>query len=67
MAGSNRFGFARSTGRHQNRGLAGDRRQDTLYVAWQDQRAFSPEALSSPANADIFVSQRDRWSLDIPY
>jgi hypothetical protein len=31
---------------------------DTLYVAWQDQRAFSPEALSSPANADIFVSQR---------
>ena len=30
---------------------------DTLYVAWQDQRAFSPEALSSPANADIFVSQ----------
>lgn len=32
--------------------------EDTLYVAWQDQRAFSPEALSSPANADIFVSQR---------
>lgn len=32
---------------------------DRLYVAWQDQRAFSPEALSSPANADIFVSQRD--------
>lgn len=31
--------------------------KDTLYVAWQDQRAFSPEALSSPANADIFVSQ----------
>ncbi|MCA9859213.1 MAG: hypothetical protein KC438_05790 [Thermomicrobiales bacterium] len=32
---------------------------DTLYVAWQDQRAFSPQALSSPANADIFVSQRE--------
>lgn len=31
---------------------------DTLYVAWQDQRAFSRAALASPANADIFVSQR---------
>jgi len=41
---------------------------DTLYVAWQDQRAFSPEALSSPANADIFVSQREvdgLWSIPV--
>ncbi len=41
---------------------------DTLYVAWQDQRAFSPEALSSPANADIFVSQRTvdgLWTLPV--
>ena len=41
---------------------------DTLYVAWQDQRAFSPEALASPANADIFVSQRTidgLWTLPV--
>lgn len=41
---------------------------DTLYVAWQDQRAFSPEALSSPANADIFVSQREvdgLWTIPV--
>jgi hypothetical protein len=41
---------------------------DTLYVAWQDQRAFSPEALSSPANADIFVSQRQvdgLWTIPV--
>jgi hypothetical protein len=43
-------------------------KNDTLYVAWQDQRAFSPEALSSPANADIFVSQRPAdglWTLPV--
>lgn len=41
---------------------------DTLYVAWQDQRAFSPEALNSPANADIFVSQREvdgLWTIPV--
>lgn len=41
---------------------------DTLYAAWQDQRAFSPSALSSPANADIFVSQRTEnglWTVPV--
>ncbi len=34
---------------------------DRLYVAWQDQRAFGDQGrASSPLNADIFVSQKDR-------
>ncbi len=44
---------------HQIAGSLAIDANDRLYVAWQDQRAFSPEALNSPANADIFVSQRD--------
>ncbi|MER3438856.1 MAG: hypothetical protein C4346_15410, partial [Chloroflexota bacterium] len=43
---------------------------DTLFVAWQDQRLFSPEARkASPANADILLSEKkpgdDTWS--VPY
>ncbi len=43
---------------------------DTLFVAWQDQRLFSPEARkASAANADILLSEKkpgdDTWS--VPY
>jgi hypothetical protein len=42
-------------------------RNDKLYVAWQDQRAFDAAArFASPANADIFFSEREEggeWSV----
>jgi hypothetical protein len=42
---------------------------DRIYVAWQDQRAFSEEGReASPLNADVFVSQKDLsgpWSTPV--
>ncbi|HEY8446785.1 MAG TPA: hypothetical protein VIL01_06720 [Thermomicrobiales bacterium] len=55
---------------HQIQGALAIGADDTLYVAWQDQRLFSPEArTASAANADILLSEKkpndDEWS--IPY